>query len=144
MIDSCALMAPISPPLTGASSIEPPFSATSVASRSVATGEMLLMSMTMAPGCSADSTPSAPVSTRSTSGVSGSMVMTMVETRATSAGVAAAVAPAATSSSTAPRLRLWTVRWCPAVIRCLAMGLPMTPSPMNPMFSAIRTYVLSL
>ena len=50
MIDSVALMAPISPPLTGASSIDAPFSATCAASRSVATGEMLLMSMTTAPG----------------------------------------------------------------------------------------------
>ena len=51
MMDNAALMAPISPPLTGASSIDPPLSATSVARRRVATGEMLLMSMTTAPGC---------------------------------------------------------------------------------------------
>ena len=101
-------MAPISPPLTGASSIEAPFSATSFASRSVATGEMLLMSMRMAPFWIAESTPSEPVRTRSSSGVSGSMVMTTVAACATSAGVAAALAPAAASSSEAPRLRLCT------------------------------------
>jgi hypothetical protein len=79
------------------------------ASRSVATGEMLLMSTTTAPCCNPDTTPSGPVSTRSTSAVSGSIVMTTVDARATSAGDAAAVAPAATTSSTAARLRLCTV-----------------------------------
>ena len=68
-----------------------PSRATSAASRSVATGEMLLMSMTMAPFWRAERTPSGPVSTRSTSGVSGSIVMTMEDARATSAGEVAAV-----------------------------------------------------
>ena len=108
MIESDALMAPISPPLTGASSIVAPFDATIDASRRVAAGEMLLMSMTTARRCSPDTTPSAPVSTSSTSGVSGSIVMTTDACRATSAGDEAAFAPAATTSSTGPRLRLWT------------------------------------
>ena len=82
MIDSVALIAPISPPLTGASSIAPPFRPRCAASRSVATGEMLLMSITIAPCCSAESTPSSPVSTSSTSGVSGSIVMTTDARRA--------------------------------------------------------------
>ena len=71
-------MAPISPPLTGASSIDAPFSAISFASLCVAAGEMLLMSITSDPGRTADSTPSGPVSTSSTSDVSGSIVMMMV------------------------------------------------------------------
>ena len=73
--------------------------------------------------------------TRSTSGVSGSIVMTMVDARATSAGEPAAVAPAAASSSTAPRLRLCTVNVCPAFSRWPAIGLPITPKPIKPMSS---------
>src|SRR5437899_10929764 len=140
MIDSEALIAPISPPLTGASSIVAPFSATIFASRWVATGEMLLMSITIAPRCTVDSTPSAAVITSSTSGVSGTIVMMMVAWRATSAGDVAAFAPAPTTSSTAPRLRLYTTRECPPLMRFFAMGLPMTPSPMNPIVSAIEGY----
>ena len=64
------------------------------------------MSMTTLPGCKPVSTPSSAVSTRSTSGVSGSIVMTISDARATPAGVVADVAPAATSASTAARLRL--------------------------------------
>ncbi len=56
---------------------------------------------------------------------------------ATSAGEWAAVAPAATSSSTGPRLRLWTTRGKPFLRRLRAMGLPMRPNPMNPMVSAM-------
>ena len=47
---------------------------------------MLLMSMTMVPGCSALKTPSGPSSTSSTSGESGTIVMMRVAWRATSAG----------------------------------------------------------
>ncbi len=108
MIDSDPLTAPISPPLTGASSIVAPLDATTAARRVVAAGEMLLMSMTTALGRSAETTPCGPVRTSSTSGVSGSMVMTIGARRATSAGDPAAVAPDATSSSTGPRLRLCT------------------------------------
>ena len=59
---------------------------------------MLLMSMTMVPGCSAPKTPSGPSSTSSTSGESGTIVMTRVACRATSAGEVPRRAPAATSS----------------------------------------------
>src|SRR5262249_47792864 len=140
MIDSCALIAPISPPLTGASSIAPPLSATSFASRWVAVGEILLMSMTIAPRGSVERTPSCPVSTNSTSDVSGTIVMTIVDCRATSAGDVPALAPAAATSSTAPRLRLWTTSENPALMRFFAMGLPMTPSPTKPIVSAIEGY----
>src|SRR3989442_3492827 len=61
--------------------------------------------------------------------------MTTVAARATSAADAAAVAPAATTSSTGPRLRLCTTSRWPALIRFFAMGLPMTPSPINPIVS---------
>ncbi len=53
MIDSVALIAPISPPLTGASSIEPPFCRDQRREPLGGDGEMLLMSMTIAPVWSA-------------------------------------------------------------------------------------------
>ena len=56
-------------------------------------GAMLLMSMTMVPGCSAVNTPLGPSSTSSTSGESGTIVMMRVAWRATSAGVIARAAP---------------------------------------------------
>ena len=82
------------------------------------------MSMTTVPGLSSLRTPFSPVSTCSTSGVSGTIVMMMVAARATSAGEPAAVAPAATTSSTGFRLREVTTRRCPAFMRLSAMGLP--------------------
>ena len=82
------------------------------------------MSMTTAPGRNAERTPSGPVRTSSTSGVSGSMVMTMEARRATSAGEAAAVAPNATSSSTGPRLRLCTTSVWPGFHQVFRHGLP--------------------
>ena len=109
MMDSVPSIAPTSPPLTGASSIVLRRAATRVASWRVATGEMLLMSTRIDPGASPARMPSGAVSTPSTSAVSGSMVNTTVEARATSAGLLAADAPAATSSATGPRLRLCTV-----------------------------------
>jgi hypothetical protein len=106
MIESVALTAPISPPLTGASSIVPPFSAISPARRRVATGEMLLMSITSDPRCRPASTPSLPAITCSTSGVSGTMVMITVDCAAASRGDAARRAPSLTRASTAAWLRL--------------------------------------
>jgi hypothetical protein len=110
MIESAALIAPISPPLTGASSIEPPLSATVAASRSVATGEMLLMSITTPPGCSPARTPSDPVSTRSTSAGVGQHRDDDRRRLRDLGGRRGGGRAGATSSSTAPRLRLCTVR----------------------------------
>ena len=84
MIDSAALIAPTSPPLTGASSIVPPLAVTADARRSVATGEMLLMSTTIAPLQTAQHAVR-PREHELDVGVSGSIVMTMSERRATSA-----------------------------------------------------------
>ena len=69
---------------------------------------MLLMSMTIVPGCIAVNTPFGPSSTSSTSGESGTIVMMRVAWRATSAGVIARAAPDETRSSTGPWLRLLT------------------------------------
>ena len=111
MIESCALMAPASPPLTGASSMGQPRSCACSASRLAVTGEMVLMSTRTAPGLAPSNTPFEPAITSSTSGPSGSMVITTSDSRTHSAGLSALRAPAATSSSTAGWLRLWTVSW---------------------------------
>ena len=55
---------------------------------------------------------------------------------ATSAAVAQAVPPAASRASGTLRRDLRNRLW-PAAIRCPAMGAPMMPRPMNPMFMGI-------
>ena len=137
-------MAPTSPPLTGASSIRAPRAAARCSSRRATAGAMLLVSIRMVPGWIALNTPSGPSRTRSTSGESGSIVTMRVARRATSAGDAARAAPAATSSSTGPWLRLWTTRLNPFLMRFLAIGRPMTPSPMNPTVSLMSVYPAKL
>ena len=67
------------------------------------------MSIRTAPFRTPSNTPFGPASTSSTSGVSGTIVMTTVASRATSAGAPATRAPANSSVSTGPRLRLWTI-----------------------------------
>ncbi len=66
-----------------------------------ACGEMVLMSTISLPAGGFSSRPSAPSTTASTCGVSGSMVMTISAPRAASAGEAAAVAPWPTASARA-------------------------------------------
>jgi hypothetical protein len=73
-----AVIAPMSPPLTGASSIVPPSDLARSASRRATPGAMLLMSMMIVPGWSAVKTPFGPSSTSSTSGESGTIVMMTV------------------------------------------------------------------
>ena len=83
-------------------------------------------------------TPSGPSSTASTSGESGTIVMTTPQARPTSAGEAASVAPSAARASMAGRLRLNTVTAKPAFSRFEAMGLPISPSPITPTVSMRR------
>ena len=139
MIESAPCCAPTSPPLTGASSIVAPFSSTFWASSRVTTGEMVLMSISNAPSLSPSSTPSSPATTRSTSGESGSMVMTTSDRSATSLGLSATVAPSPASSSAFSLVRLYRTSSWPASIRFRAIGLPMMPSPMKPTVSAIAS-----
>ncbi len=107
MIESVPLIAPMSPPLTGASSMVPPSDEACSASRFATAGRMLLQSTMIVPGWIALNTPFGPSSTCSTSGESGTIVMIRVACRAISAGELARVAPEATRSSTGPWLRLW-------------------------------------
>src|SRR5258708_814790 len=135
MIESVALIAPISPPLTGASSMVAALVRAASASRRATTGAMLLMSMRMVPGWMALKIPFVPSTTWATSAESGSIVMIRVARRATSSGDVARAAPVATSSSTGPGLRLCTTSGKPRLMRLAAMGLPMRPRPMNPTVS---------
>ena len=132
MIDSVPALAPTSPPLTGASSMLPPRAATCSPIRRAAAAAIVLMSMTSTPGFAPAITPFSPSTTDSTSGASGSMVMTMSLASPTSAGDAAARAPAAASSSIAAWLRLNTVTGKPAFNRFSAIGLPIRPRPITP------------
>ena len=91
------------------------------------------MSTTVLPFARPEATPSLPNSTCSTSGVSGSIRNTTSAARATSALVAQTVA-AFSASGTLLRVRT-NISW-PAASRCWAMGEPMMPRPMNPIFIA--------
>src|SRR5919112_790897 len=135
MMESVPSMAPTSPPLTGASSIEAPRSSASPASSSVTTGEIVLMSTIRAPSLTPSSTPSSPASTSSTCGESGSMVMIMSDRSAPSLGFSATVAPS--RSSAFSRVRLYATSSWPASMRFSAIGLPMIPSPIKPTASAM-------
>ncbi len=132
MIVRVPAMAPASPPETGASSQEAPSDAARSASLRVTAGEIVDMSATISPGRAPLSTPSGPIATCSTSGESGTMVTTISDWAATSAGLAPARAPACRSSSTFARVRLCTVTSNPALRRFRAIGVPMMPSPTSP------------
>src|SRR5262245_45101576 len=77
-------------------------------------------------------TPFSPSATRSTSGASGSIVMTTSLAAATSFGVAAACAPASTSAFTACGCVSYTTSRWPFLITLRAMGPPIVPNPMQP------------
>src|SRR5258708_7873943 len=76
IMESVPAIAPLSPPLTGASSVAIPRSANRSARVRVATGELVLISMTTSPPCAPSITPSVPNSTPSTSAVPGTIVIT--------------------------------------------------------------------
>ena len=99
MIESVALIAPVSPPETGASSMSMPASARRAEMRRVTSGEWVVMSMWTRRGCAPSMMPLGPSATSSTSGASPTIVMTISLRSATSFGLEAAVAPSATRAS---------------------------------------------
>ena len=108
----------------------------------VAIGEMELMSTTTlpvrpsvpgAPARRPAATPSSPNSTRSTSGVSGSMVKMMSARSDTPRAVVHWVARLSAIAG-ATLLRVWKNTVWPAAMRWPAMGAPMMPRPMKPIF----------
>ena len=98
-------------------------------------GEIELMSTTTLPGLNPAAMPASPNNTASTSGVSGTIVMTMsarsAAARALVHGVALLLAIA---SGTFPRV--WTNSECPALINWPAIGAPMMPRPTKPILRA--------
>ena len=94
-----------SPPLTGASIKSTPFCAQAAAIFCETSGLMELMSMMSEPGFAPERMPSAPRTTSSTSGPSGSMVMTMEEREPTSAFDEPRWAPSATTASSLAGVR---------------------------------------
>src|SRR5439155_12554998 len=103
----------------------------------VASGEIVDMSQTRLPGFAPTATPSSPKRTASTSGVSETIVTTMSASVAASAGVAARFAPADARDSSFARVRLCTVTSKPARSRFRAIGAPIVPSPMKPIFIVV-------
>src|SRR5690349_664721 len=81
--------------------------------------------------------PSEPSATRSTSGASGSIVITISLAAATFRGVAAGVAPAAASDATASGTTSATISRWPLLRMLRAIGAPIVPSPINPTFISL-------
>ncbi len=101
---------PLLPPDTGASSIRTPLSPSARPTFCDTRGEMVDMSRRSSPRRAPSMMPSLPSATSSTSGEFGSIVISTSTCDATSRELEAALAPAPTSSSTGPRLRLCTTR----------------------------------
>ena len=108
MIASVPSMAFGSPPLTGASRNSTPFAAHAAAIFCETVGLMELMSTTTAPGRAPSSTPPGPRTAFSTSGPSGSMVMTISARLAVSLEDWPAFAPAPVNSATGPEATSYT------------------------------------
>src|SRR3546814_60695 len=103
------------------------------------------MSITSVPFFRPAATPLSPNSTASTCGVSGTMAMTTSLAAATSFGVLASFRPFFFSSSGAGVLCTQLVTSWPPSSRWPAMGAPMMPRPMNPIFAmTFRSFRLSL
>ena len=137
MMDRVPAIAPVSPPLTGASSMSAPFSLSAAAMVRVAEGEMVLMSMTTEPGLMPSMIPPSPRITFSTSGVSVTIVMITSDLLAVSFGLSAQTAPSDSSCPARDFVRVFTVQAYPAFIRLRHIGSPMMPSPMKPILSAM-------
>ena len=100
MMERAAFCAPSTPPLTGASSIGTPRSASAAPTVRVTSGEMVLMSMTTVPAAAPWMTPPSPRMTACTSGESVTIVITTSAPAAASCGDDAASPPSATKAST--------------------------------------------
>ena len=119
----------------GSATFSPGICATSAAQAAAISidraGEIVLALTRTAPGSIAASAPSSTAPRSAAS--SASIENTTPAPIAAAAGVAARVAPCATSRSALPAERFQTVRSCPAARRCRAMGSPILPRPIQPM-----------
>ena len=100
MMVSVPSRAPLSPPLTGASSILTPLAASIAETLRVTLGEMVLMSITTSPPCAPSMTPSRPSMTSLTASESVTIVITTSLRSATAFGDWARAAPEETRRST--------------------------------------------
>ena len=93
------------------------------------------MSITMLPLFNPSAAPSLPNSTASTSGVSGTIRISTSDSAATALPPATTLAAARIS---AVRLaRSGTINSWPPAFRCNAIGRPMMPRPINPIFMCL-------
>src|SRR6266850_3813189 len=129
------LSAPPVPPDTGASAIGLPRSAVAAATSRAVCGSMVLESMSGRPPDTPASTPSSPRYTALTWGEEGSMVTTSSAWAAASFADAAATAPTAVRASTLPRTTSKTMSEWPAFSKLRAIGAPIAPRPMKPIFT---------
>ena len=134
MMVSPPLIAPTSPPDTGASSIVRPFSAIRAAIAWAAAGAMVLMSTKISPGFAPSATPPAPSATCSTSAASETIENTTSQPAATSAALPAPLAPASSSGAIDSARRAHTVSSNPPLRMLSAIGRPMMPRPTKPIF----------
>ncbi len=136
MMVSDAALAPTSPPETGASRYSQPSSLIFLANSLVAIGEIELMSTTILPCDRPSATPSSPNSTASTCGVSGTMMMMMSALLATSLRRGADRGAAVDQRIGRHAVVVVQVQLVAALAcRCPAIGAPMMPSPMKPIFA---------
>ena len=96
--------------------------------------------MTTDPEAAPSKTPFAPRIAASESAESGTIVMMSGFFSATSRDDEAGVAPSVAISSTAVPTMSYTVTLLPAFIKFRTIGLPMMPSPMNPISAIICSF----
>ena len=130
-----AFWAPSLPPETGASTKTSPRPSSRSANFQLPDGAMVEQSMISVPSWAPAATPSGPKRTASTSGVSDTQTTTMSLAAATSAAVAANVAPRSASSGARPTVRFQTVSGKPARTMLAAIAEPIVPRPMKPIRS---------
>src|SRR6266699_2224293 len=130
---SCPFSAPAGPPDTGASRNSKPRFFASAASSRATFADAVVWSTKTVPLAILWKAPFDPKVTSRRSGSSPTQEKTMLAPSAALAGVSANRPPCfATQASALARVRLYTVTsWPPRLARCLAMGEPMTPRPMN-------------
>ena len=133
---SVAASAPAVPPETGASRKARPASALSLCTVAMS---MVELSIRIAPGALAAAAPPGASSASRTCWPAGSMVMTNSAPCAASAAEPAVAPPSAAKAATASGTTSKPVTWWPdppfAFSRLRAIGRPILPSPMKPIFA---------
>src|SRR6478672_397014 len=133
--------APATPPDTGASTMGQPFAFASIATSRAVSGSMVEESMSGVPGAAPFNTPYSPRYTERTWGEEGSIVITSSTPRAHSAAEVATSQPSFSSLFTSSEATSCTLSLCPCFRRLRAMGLPMCPKPMNPIFILLLLFL---